>query len=79
MNRRFIVPFFSVLFYFFIYALIVLLKPPSHDHIRQMHVATSDSLGHLAQLQEFRSIPIEANWRQAGTNRDDSTETVNLL
>jgi hypothetical protein len=61
MNRRTIVPFISILFYVFIYAIIALLKSPSHDSIRELQISTAEPLNYLMKSQSFRLIRLTEN------------------
>lgn len=61
MNRRTIVPIISIFIYLAIYLLIVLLKPPGHDPLREIHSITHPLLIKLAEDNHFRHYSLPEN------------------
>lgn len=58
MNRGIVVPIISLLVYLAIYFLIVFLKPPGHDPLRDLHSITQPILNNLEKDPHFKHVPI---------------------
>jgi hypothetical protein len=62
MNRRMLVPIISLLIYLAIYFLVVALKPPGHDPLRDLHSTTKPLLVDLTKDSHFQHWPIPSHF-----------------
>jgi len=54
-----VVPLMSVALYLLIYAVIVLVKPPTTDHIRNLHTSTHPLILSLTNIIHFHAIAFD--------------------